>query len=291
MKLIKLKAKLVLTGLVLVGYCLLSGCELINKSRCPDVNISYRGDRGDVYYPNISQQPKAVLPTLEPAPIGVFSLEQVDVGDDKQITFTDNIPDFNTNTGGFNVNNPDLVAGVRYTVKFQPSEQCYRKRSYTTSFLVQGLAYKSGIYGPNLTNLVPTYNGDGKTTLPANIVPGYSFVLTDARQAVLQRGDRGTPDAAVVERDVQLDLRRLRRFFGNQPPPSQPLRLTINYNFTDGNFNVAARAAVEVYYFRSRADIPAALLARVTALARFPQGRSEETYGERPPLIIIVDVG
>jgi hypothetical protein len=156
---------------------------------------------------------------------------------------------------------------------------------------VQGLQYKSGVYALNTTaTLAPTYNGDGRTPLPANLTPNYSFLVQDARQAILQRGERGTPDAAVVNRDVQLDLRRLRQFFAAQPAPAQPLRLAIDYTFIDGNYTVSVRQQpVEVYYFRTRADIPTELLARATALNRFPAGRTEDTYGHRPPVIILVD--
>ncbi len=277
--------------LVLGLYAGLSGCDLVNRARCPDVTFSYQGDQGDVFYPNASQPARQVLPTLDPAVLGVFSIEQQDLKNGDQADLSGNIPDFNTNTGGFNLNNPGLMPGVRYTIRLQPSEQCYRRRSYTASFLVQGLQYKSGVYALNTTaTLAPTYNGDGRTPLPANIVPGYSFIVQDARQNILQRGERGTPDAAVVNRDVQLDLRRLRQFFAAQPAPTQPLRLAIDYTFIDGNYTVVVRQQpVEVYYFRNRSAIPTELLARVTALNRFPAGRTEDVYAPRPPAIIIVD--
>gem|GEM_PF-4341008 len=285
----KLKRVGLLCGLMFT-YSFFSGCKLIDKARCPDVTISYKGDVGDIFYPNVAQGNRAALPTLDPAPIGIYTIEPVDLGNNDKADVAPNIPNFNGTTGGFDVNNPNLVAGVRYTIKFQPSDDCYKSRSYSATFLIQGLAYKSGVYGPAIATLPPTYNGDGKTLLPTAIGAAYSFDLQDARQTILQRGDRTTPNAVVVNRDAQLDLRRIRQFFNAQPAPAQPLRLNIAYSFTDGNFPVAVRTAVEVYYFRSRADIPAALLARVTALARFPGGRAEDTFVERPPTIIIVDV-
>jgi hypothetical protein len=271
-------------------FALISGCN--------PLRFSYQGDRGHVFYPNIdSTRPKPVVPKRAKDIPGTFSIEPRKI-ENGEVSFADNIPDFDPNTGGFNSRNPNLVAGVRYDIKFTPKDTArYPEKTFTTSFLVQGLAYRSGIYRIDSAKvLTPTYNGEGKSPLPTQIgATQYNFVLRNLgnKDTVYQRGsNRDAPANAVVkERDAQLDLRNLKAVIVPLGLTGKPLRLSIEYRFMDRGLPIAARQTIEVYYFPNRASIPADLLRRARGLSEISNRRLEEMFAERPPLIIIVDVG
>jgi hypothetical protein len=269
-----------------------------DKHTC--IDFYYQGDEGDIFYPIAGKSLRVVRPRFSPQVPGIFSIERMVLnkeGDYVPVDLTDSIPDFDPQTGGFNVNNPELYPGIRYWIRFQPSEDQLKNRAFLASFLVQGLYYRPGVHRlKDTTALAPTYNGDG-TPLPDYLIGlTYSFVLKDAKGEKLaqgnNQGDCDNPNAPVFGQDSpQLNLRRLSQFFDPKTKPTnvKPIELNLAYKFIDSKHTVSVKQQLlEVYYFNNTKDIPADLLDRAKALAVF-QTRTRDLYGHRPPIIILVD--
>jgi hypothetical protein len=282
-----------LNKLFFASACL-AFCALV--SGCSPLKFTYQGDRGDVFYPNIdSTQPKPVLPKRKSTVPGVFSIEPRAVDNGNWVSFSENIPDFDPNNGGFNARNPNLVAGVRYHIKFTPKDrERYGDQTFSTSFLVQGLAYRSGVYRLDSTqSLAPTYNGDGKSPLPTQAgATQYNFALRDSdNKEVYQQGNnRDAPANPVVGgQDVQLNFSNLKSLIVSRGLTGKPLLLSIEYRLVDAGLPIAARKTIEIYYFPTRAGIDPEVLKRAQALSQVGNFRPEEVFAERPPIIIFVD--
>jgi hypothetical protein len=274
-----------------------SHSDALDKHTC--IDFHYQGDEGDIFYPIAGAPLREVRPKFSPQVPGTFSIEPVVLDNGKYVTLASGIPDFDPKTGGFNANSSDLSPGIRYWVRFQPSEDRLKSRAFLASFLVQGLYYRPGVYGLKETPvLAPTYNGD-RTPAPDYLIGlAYSFVLKDAQGEKLaqgnSQGDCDNPNAPVIGQDSpQLNLKRLSQFFKPKTKPSsvKPLGLNLAYKFIDRKYTVSVRQQpIEVYYFNNAKDIPADLLDKAETLETFQAGlRSADVYAPRPPLVIIVD--
>jgi hypothetical protein len=268
-----------------------------------------------IYYPNVTPaseggpgqllvQPATVAPASGTFAISssvnvTFMVDKRDTNGSKIPGQTENVsgvvvlglvPGFNSQTGQFDLNHPDLVAGVIYQVTSQPNP---------VSFLVQGLRYQSGRYiAANSATLPATYNGNG-SLLPSSTTVSYTFTVKDAMGNLIQSSASMLSTPAVSGPHAELDLARLRSILLS-PINSQPFTVTVDYSFATGGHTVVSKAEVQVYYAANEALIGGKLAARVATMMGGPgtyrsydrdsaSSSSTEAFGERPPIIIIVD--
>jgi hypothetical protein len=257
------------------------------------------------YYPNINGSPQSVQPAANPPSGGSFSVDAAfsvsfvrdkrDANGHKLPGQTETIsgtvdlghvPGLNTTTGEFDLNHPDLVAGMEYKMAASPAP---------VTFLVQGLNYPSGKFNyQNVSSVGPTYNGNG-SSLPSSISVTYTYEIKDSKGIVRESGS-STSGTSVSGSHATLHLANLRSL-AQQHSDGLPLAITVSYSFSDGTGTSTSKAQVQVYAVASEANLvsklagPIAFANGATWRMREPDLASaqSETYIDRPPMIIIVD--
>jgi hypothetical protein len=286
---------LLILSLVSVSMvALLSTCGGKVDPETPVVNFQYEEA---VFNPQLSRRNTAneltVFPTLSP--------------DTLAGRFESNIAGLALNPADGSIRVDRSEAGIRYTVRFIPSNPSVRPVS--TDVIIGGIDYLDSVYvlSRRADRAFPIYNADrnyrqsgNRPGLPANLTgtfaPGYGFQTTLPSPL----SAAGIID---MERLKEIILQRRR----TTPAFSNPLNLTIAYTLSDTARTtppvtdstqttpppagpiIRHSIGIQVYHFSFRTDIPQSLLTAVRDRRRFPQsGRSEEA-SERPVIIIITD--
>jgi hypothetical protein len=257
------------------------------------------------YYPNINAGAQLVQPAANPPSGGSFSVSSAfsvsfvrdkrDANGNKIPGQTETIsgtvdqgylPGLNPTTGQFDLNDPELVAGIEYTMAASPAP---------VTFLVQGLLYPSGQFNHNnVPSLAPTYNGNG-SALPSGISVTYTYEIRDSKGIVRETGSSSS-GYAISGSHAAFHVGNLRAL-AQQHSDALPLAVTVNYSFNDGTGTTTAKVKAQVYAAEDFASLggklagPIAVANGSTWRMREPNGATAqpESYDLRPPAVIIVD--